>query len=533
MNWKIRFAVLLTTLFATAITPIIAHANPLELPGPSKFLYDHPYYKCSANYYVSLTGSDTNSGTSPSTAWQTLQHANDSGRKPGDCVNVEPGTYNQGVNITSGGNYASSTGYVTYRCLGLDTCIITGQAGGQNGTFAFTTSSQATDIDPPGSYVILDAFVLKSANPNNIYGQGVELWDNNGNGAGKENTNSVHHVWVLNSIVSNYGQAGLQLNDGEFFYAVHNTVYANAYTGCSAQGSGISFVVNKAFTNYVPTPDDLKNPVVGNVGSGDYRLVANWNVMFNNATTQCGGVNGGAYDSDGNNLIFDTLNNSGLGPVYPHAALAAFNVTFNAGGRGIHIFNSENVTVANNSCFNSALDPWNSGSYRPCIGVLNGYNDTMINNIAYGIPSTTGPQNCSYNGQAVSCNIWNTAYAGGAITGQPADKWANNISYCTSYNQPWGYGCQPMFGPDVGGFACTTDPTPGTNQCKTNPLWVNVGTKNVGTETTLPIGSNFALQAASPAIGKGLTEPYLSSQSVDVGACPHAALHCPMVSSKP
>ncbi len=36
-------------------------------------------------------------------------------------------------------------------------------------------------------------------------------------------------------------------------------------------------------------------------------------------------------------------------PAYPNQTLIDFNITFNAGGRGIHIFRSEYVTVANNS----------------------------------------------------------------------------------------------------------------------------------------------------------------------------------------
>ena len=57
-------------------------------------------------------------------------------------------------------------------------------------------------------------------------------------------------------------------------------------------------------------------------------------------------------------------------------------------------------------------------------------------------------------------------------------------------------------------------------------MWVNVGTASVGTETTPPVGANFALEAESPAIGYGLKESYLPSQSVDVGACSHALSSC-------
>ena len=57
-------------------------------------------------------------------------------------------------------------------------------------------------------------------------------------------------------------------------------------------------------------------------------------------------------------------------------------------------------------------------------------------------------------------------------------------------------------------------------------MWVGVATKSTGTEIKLPVNSNFALQPGSPAIGYGLTETYLSPQSVDVGACYHTLEKC-------
>ena len=76
-----------------------------------------------------------------------------------------------------------------------------------------------------------------------------------------------------------------------------------------------------------------------------------------------------------------------------------------------------------------------------------------------------------------------------------------------------------MFNADT--YSCTS------NLCATNPAWVNVGISSVGTETKQPVGANFALEADSPAIGYGLTEPWLPAQSVDAGACYHTETTCP------
>jgi parallel beta-helix repeat protein len=488
------------------VAPVViaSDADAAERPGPSRALFANPYYVCVKNYYVATTGSDSNNGTSATTPWLTLQHANDVGRTAGDCVNVAPGTYTHGVVINSGGNLASSTGYVVYRCSELDACIVTDvAAGGQVGSFVWNTSKKPMT----GSYVIIDGFSLSAASET-LFGQGIELWDGNENGASA--TVSVHHVWVINSMISGYGQSGVQMNDGEYFYVMHDTIYNNSRVGCSAQGSGISFAVLKAFSNYVRTADDARNKMVGNIGTFNNAVM--YNVLYNNAITQCG-TPANPYDTDGNNIIMDTLNNAGSTNVtYPGSVLIAFNVVYNAGARGIHLYNSENITVANNSCYNSDLDPANNGTYRPCIGDLNSYNDNFFNNIAWAI---TGPAPLNFN----------TAYGGGLLPGATPDTWTNNMSYCVGTPPPWGYGCQPMWNGDV--FSCTN------NMCSVNPMWVSVGNSSPGTEVAQPLAANFALQPGSPAIGKGLRVSYLPPQSVDIGACASTMKVCPDLRNEP
>src|SRR6266566_99666 len=45
-----------------------------------------------AVYYVSASGQDTNSGTSPALAWKTIGHANNQLLKPGDQLLFQGGT---------------------------------------------------------------------------------------------------------------------------------------------------------------------------------------------------------------------------------------------------------------------------------------------------------------------------------------------------------------------------------------------------------------------------------------------------------
>ena len=352
-----------------------------QVPGPSAALFNAPYYQCTANYYVAANGNDSANGSS-SSPWLTLQHADSMNVGPGACINVAPGTYH-GVQLTNGGDAASSTGYVVYRCQALDQCQIKGDAG-VNGTAAFETV-QTTNGTPP-NFIQIDGFEMIGEGTS--YPVGVNVF--NGDNSAKV---ASHHIWVLNSIIHGFGEAGIVFIGSEYSYAIHNRMYQNANTTCDAQGSGISVGISHTVPGYTPTADDQTNPnpLLGPtwvVGNSFFHVVVEWNITYNNALTQCGTA-ANPYDTDGNGIIFDTNSGFAGNPTnYTAPMLAAFNVTYNNGGGGVHVFGSSNVTVANNSCFNNYLDPANSGEGRACIDEQSGSGATIINNIAVAIPAT-------------------------------------------------------------------------------------------------------------------------------------------------
>ena len=73
-------------------------------------------------YYVSTTGSNGATGTSPGTAWQTIQHAaNTAG--PGDTVNVAAGTYQERVVFNTAGSPGQP---ITFLCTTNRACVVDG-----------------------------------------------------------------------------------------------------------------------------------------------------------------------------------------------------------------------------------------------------------------------------------------------------------------------------------------------------------------------------------------------------------------------
>jgi len=503
-----RSIVLLLGSLSFALASTAASAT--QAPGPSLRLFKQPYYACLKNYYVANSGSDTSNGTSEATPWATLQHANDAlasgGAAAGSCINVEPGIYS-GVEITNGGNLAISSGYVVYRCTSMDACTVKGNAG-VHGAEAFEL--QWNSIGTPPNYLMFDGFILAGYNSSSN-GVGVSAW-NGTNGSAVAS----HHIWVMNSKISGFGQSGIGIAAGEYYYIIHNRIYNNSNLQCSTQGSGLAINEMHTVPNYKATADDLKNPIemLGPtfvIGSTFFHNVIEWNIVNNNGLTQCG-TPSNPTDTDGNGIIFDTnLISGGSTQDYTAPSLTAFNAVYNNGGGGIHLFRSAHVIVANNSCYNNQIDPGNGGTDRPCMDDTNGYDNTFINNIAVAIPSGSGGSCWPVSTPYMKYNL--------AISGWPiqssGDTFSHNITHML------GSSCQSEVSVGNGDtYSCEN------NKCSMSPAWSSVGVRSVGTLMVQPMNADFALQPGSPAIGYGLTESYLPASSVDAGACSSIYLQC-------
>ena len=470
-------------------------------PGPSANLWATPYYACKTNYYVATNGSDSNTGaeTSP---WLTFQHANNSlptnGSAAGTCVNIEPGTYAAGAHLTVGGSAAATSGYVVWRCMKLDGCTITADGDPYHPVFSLTAAGGP-------NYIFIDGFTM-AASSEAYEGIGVQITDtSSGPPTGQP---ASHHIWVINNIIHGYGGAGVAANEADWVFVLHNRVFNNAYATCDAQGSGINFVVAKATPNYTPTASDLT--------WAPFHQVIAWNVVYGNFIKSCGTATN-PYNTDGNGIILDTFDGVGVDNVlFPEQSLVAFNVTYMNGGKGVHVFRSAYITVANNTAYDNNLDPFNSGVARGEYENSGGFNNTWINNIARPVPATspsdTRCSGVSSNPQPDPCPLMaNAAFFGGDNAGvtDKSNVWSRNINLGGTPPYGWGPKGNAMLANDTAAFTCTG------NKCQVNPL------------LTKPTSGNFALAIGSPAIGYGVTTSGLTSYDVDVGACYHTMTTCP------
>jgi parallel beta-helix repeat protein len=380
----------------------------------------------------------------------------------------------------------------------LDSCVITADGDPYHPVFSMTTAGGP-------NYIFIDGFEI-AASSEAYEGIGVKI--SNINSGASTSGAAPHHIWIINNIIHGYGEGGVVADEADWLFILHNHVYNNAYATCDAQGSGIDLVVAKATPDYTPTANDLT--------WAPFHQVIGWNAVHGNFVKSCGTA-ASAYNTDGNGIILDTFNGSNAGDiVFPEQSLVAYNITFMNGGKGIHVFRSSYITVANNTAFDNNLDPFNPGIARGEFENSGGFNNTWINNIARPVPATSAAdprcQGVTNNPQPDPCPLMaNAAFFGGDGGGvvDENNSWRHNINLGGTPPYGWGPSGNVMLGNDTSAFTCKT------NKCQVSPRLAKVGT------------GNFALVAGSPAIGYGLTKSGLTSYEVDAGACYHTLTTCP------
>lgn len=384
-------------------------------------------------YYVATNGSDFANG-SLSTPWKTISRAMEAQVKPGDQVVVKPGTYREQVVVSKDG---TAHNYIT---------IESEVAGGAK-------------LRPPSS----GTYSTLSVQADYIRIEGFDVVGGGGHAIDVERS---HHVVIKGNIAHDSGGSGISTAKSDWVTIEDNRVYGNAGTN-GYQCSGIS----------------LWQSVDLAAGNEEFRNIIRNNITYDN-------VEGPTIDwehTDGNGIIIDGFHDTN----YRYGTLIEGNLSYGNGGKGIHVFFSDYVTVRNNTVWHNNRDNANRGSWRGELSNAMGSHNTWVNNIAVADPAT---------------NPWNRAINNVSTNGYVNEnvRWYNNISFN-------GAPGQASVLSDYGMPSAANG-----NLLGADPLFMD------------PAGRNFHLKPGSPAINAGtsafgpevidLDVVRRSAGTVDIGA---------------
>lgn len=323
-------------------------------------------------YYVSSSlGRASNSGTSASLPFATIQQAADR-TLPGDKVEVMAGTY----------SVDAATGYV------LQTSH-SGTAGapivyeGYNGARPIISlpNGGVAAFQINASYVTIQGFEFVGNAQSVSLSQAQNLAAQPGSGSNRTitangvvvnwNGNSTvhHHVSILNNIVHDFPGAGISTTKADYITVQGNAVYNNAkYSPWGT--SGITLYGSHDVDGVI----GYKNWVIGNVIHDNQQLVNSYAIGQPNNI------------SDGEGLLIDDNSNDQTDNVQYHGrTLIANNVSYNNGAAGLAATASSNVDFLYNTSYGN--DP--TGTRGGQIGASRLTGGTVANNIAVAGPNGT------------------------------------------------------------------------------------------------------------------------------------------------
>ena len=294
------------------------------------------------DFYVSTGGDDANPGTQDkpfATIGAVFSHVPDLGG--GDRIIVMPGLYEEAVVVKAGGD--------AYAPLKIISKV-------PHAAKIKSPPSSYSAIAIEKSYVTIDGFDVQSGGT----GHGIEATFIDGS----SRNNGPHHIVVVNNICHDCPGSGISMSYGDYYRIENNVCFHNCATN-KYQGSGISVYEARP----VAGSDAMRIFVLRNTCYGNTALV----------------LPGDVPHSDGNGIIIDDLRhtqNPGAAGSYPYKTLVENNVCYFNGGKGIHVFLSENVVVRNNTCCFNNRDPKNPATWRGELSNVDSSNTLWINNIA-------------------------------------------------------------------------------------------------------------------------------------------------------
>lgn len=129
---------------------MISRRQGFLLRGFAVFAFLSASAASAAEFFVSISGNDSQDGRSEQRAWRTIQKANEV-LEAGDMVIIGAGTYNEAIEPRNSGTGANAR--ITYRAAVAGTAIVT---GGFNLSGRDFLTISGIDIDAKGYYARLD-----------------------------------------------------------------------------------------------------------------------------------------------------------------------------------------------------------------------------------------------------------------------------------------------------------------------------------------------------------------------------------------
>jgi parallel beta-helix repeat protein len=257
----------------------------------------------------------------------------------GDIVIFRGGTYYGQLQPRNSGN--QSNGWITFKAYPGEEPVIIHD----------TYWSRAVDINGV-NFIAIDGLTAIAAGSN---GPGIGI-------------NEAHHVKIINCTAKNSATSGIATTYGIDYLTIEgNHIFGNSERG-QYKGSGISI-----WNSGGPIFDD----------AAEYHIIIRNNTIYDNRNLI-------SNPSDGNGIIIDNNDRGGTPDQQSPKTLISNNVIFNNGGRCIHLLNSSNTDIINNTCYHNVETPFISDNCGGEISLQRTYayssaiNLQVYNNIVYG-----------------------------------------------------------------------------------------------------------------------------------------------------
>ncbi len=483
-------------------------------------------------YYVSLTGNDSNSGTSQTNAWKTISKVNTINFQPGDKILFEGGQTFPGNLYLDASDVGTATLPITISSYGSGRAIING--GNGNGLFAYNsvgyninnvnfagsgaTSNTANGInfytDLPGD-VKLDTVIINNVETSGFGGAGILLGSWN-------NLTGYKDVSITNVSSHNNGRTGISTYAQGF--PAHQNVYVGYSSGysnlgvigaTSNTGSGITLgSVDGGTIEYSSAYGNGQNCTANGCGVGIWTYDSNnvkiqYNESYNNKT-------GNKIDGDGFDLD-QNVSNSTVQYNYSHGNYGAGYLLAQSPNNTNHTGNTIRYNISENDA-----------RKNPAYGAIQLYgkilNANIYNNTVYITPNSSGKPSAivmsnwgieseDVSGINVRNNIFQTTSSDPMITITSGQlNGATNLKFQQNDYYPTGSSFKIIWGGTT--YTSLSAWQTATNQEKngttktgstSNPLLTSPGKGGtIGNPANLVNLSAYKLKSSSPMINTAL-----------------------------